>query len=192
MSDDFSDGLAAESPEDDSADNLTGDDSTQAEYPGAEPPLDIDSILLADSEPAEPTSTPVEVTSEIFSSFKEDFGEAESASLQRHWGDNAHANQSLARGLVEDHQELQAALDTHLSHDKGLSLDGVQLVGEFIADRAGYSDIDSMVKEHPEIGHIFNESSNESTARLSASGALRVLHYIAERSGYSYKFRKQS
>ena len=176
--------------EDDLADNLTGDDSTQAEYPGGPEPLDIDSILLADIEPSEPAVTPVAVTSEIINGFKEDWGEAESANLQKHFGDNVLHHQSLARGLVEDHQEIQAALDNHLSHDNGLSLEGVQLVGEFIAGRAGYSDIDSMVKEHPEIEHIFNESYDENTGSLSATGTLRVLHYVASRSGY--KFRNQS
>jgi hypothetical protein len=177
---------------DDELEPLEADDliASEREYPGAEAPLDIDSVLLADIEPSEPTSTPVEITDEIFNSFKEDWGEDESASLVKHWGDNALANQSLARGLVEDHQEIQAALDNHLDNDKGLSTEGVQLVGEFIAERAGYSDMDSMVREHPEIGHIFNESYNKSTNALSASGALRVLHYVASRSGYSFKRNK--
>jgi len=180
-----------ESPEDGFADDSTvaGNDpgSTQAEYPGGPEPLDLDAILLADLEPSEPTSTPVEVTDEIFNSFKENFGEDESASLLRHWGDNVAPNQSLTRALISDHQELQSALDNHLSLDDGLDLEGAQLIGAFLAERGGYPDIDSMVREHEEIGHIFDESFDESTGRLSASGTLRVLHYIAKHSGYTYK-----
>ena len=174
---------------DDITDGLGGDDpdSTQAEYPGGPEPLDLDAILLADVEPSEPSAVPVEVTDEIFNSFKEDWGEDESASLQKHWGDNAHANQSLTRALVEDHQELQAALDEHLSLDDGLDLEGAQLIGAFLAEKAGFPDVNSMVREHEEIGHIFNESFDESTGRLSASGTLRVLHYIAKHSGYQFK-----
>ena len=170
------------------ADGLTGDDpgSTQAEYPGGPEPLDIDS-LLADIELSDPGATPVEITHEIFRSFEENFGESESANLQNHWGDKALHNQSLVRGLVSDHQEIEIALDNHLSLDNGLSLQGVQLIGEFIAKRAGYPNIDSMVREHEEIGHIFNESFNESTDHLSATGTLRVLHYCASRSGYTFK-----
>ena len=89
------------------------DDPGQAEYPGGPEPLDLDAILLADVEPSEPGATPTEVTSEIINSFKEDWGEDESASLVNHWGDNTLANQSLTRALVEDHLELQNALDEH-------------------------------------------------------------------------------
>ena len=172
-------------------DGVAGDDpvSTQAEYPGGPEPLDIDSVLLADIEPSEPGAIPVEITSEIFRSFEENFGEDEAANLQRHFGDKAHVNQSLVRGLVSDHQEIEAALDNHLSLDNGLSLQGVQLIGEFLAERAGFTDIDSMVRAHPEIGHIFDESFDENTNSLSATGTLRVLHYCASRSGYSYKFK---
>jgi hypothetical protein len=188
VSDDFADELAAEVVEDEADDSLADsfDDpgSTQAEYPGAPTPLNLDAILQADLEPSGPTSTPVAVTSEIINGFKEDWGEDESASLQKHWGDQTLANQSLTRALVEDHTELQAALDNHLDHDNGLSLEGAQLVGEFIAERAGYRDIDAMLLEHPEIGHIFNESFNENS--LSASGTLRILHYVAEKSNYRY------
>ena len=90
------------------ADNLTGDD-TQAEYPGGPEPLDIDAILLADVEPVASTSVPVEVTDEIFSIFRENFGENEAARLQEHWGDQALANQTISLALVEDHHSLGLA-----------------------------------------------------------------------------------
>lgn len=129
---------------------------------------------------------PVEITDRFYNTFREEFSEDDSASLQRHWGNNAFGNEQIVRAVIKNHPQLDRIYVAHQT-DNGLSFDGVADMLLYVLEQSGESG-ESFLKKHPEIENIYNDHADEQ-GNISITGAYRLLHHIGKKSGYRHTYR---
>ena len=137
-------------------------------------------------------SIPVEKTDGIYTSFRDRWGAGPAHQLQQKWGDSALLNHRVASAVMEDHPDLGAAINGHQT-EGGVSLEGVQLAAQYLAEKSGFGDqenpIEALGQAHPEIEALFLENFDESSGTLSAFGVHVLLKHIGTTSGYKAAYR---
>ena len=132
---------------------------------------------------------PVEKTDAIYTGFRDRWGDGPAHQLQQAWGDSALLNHRVASAVMEDHPDLGAAINGHQT-EGGVSLEGVQLAAQYLAEKSGFSDVEALGKAHPELDAILSDHFDDATNTFSGTGIYLALKYIATTSGYQATFRR--
>ena len=103
---------------------------------------------------------PVEITGEIYSTFKAEYGEEQAMQLQSAWGDNALENEKIIGAVIEDHPQIDELFVQYQS-DNGVSIEGVAAAAEYIAQKSGFESLEELSKHHPEQDQIFYDTYDE-------------------------------
>ncbi len=145
------------------------------------PASDDETDAEIDQGPSDPV--PVEITSKIYRGFTREFGEDQSAELQRHWGDHALANYEIAEALIEDVPSLNETLTSYQTDDGSLSADGIQAALQTLLEKSDHKTPEALSKAHPELDQLFLDHFDVPDQHHLNTTALGGLHGALHHAG---------